>query len=95
MTKSLATKLILLTLFVLAIADARAHAQQRNFVFFLVDDLGKMDIGIEGSQFYETPHIDALAESGMRFNHGYATCQVCSPPTTSGGWRTPSSPLSR
>ena len=50
-----------------------------NFMFFLVDDLGKMDIGIEGSSFYETPHIDALANSGMRFDNGYATCQVCSP----------------
>ena len=53
--------------------------QKLNFLFFLVDDLGKMDIGIEGSSFYETPHIDALANSGMRFQNGYAACQVCSP----------------
>ena len=50
-----------------------------NFVFILADDLGVMDIGIEGSQFYETPHIDNLASRGMRFTQGYATCQVCSP----------------
>lgn len=50
-----------------------------NFVFILADDLGVKDIGIEGSTFYETPHIDDLALRGMRFTQGYATCQVCSP----------------
>jgi arylsulfatase A-like enzyme len=54
-------------------------ARPLNVVFILVDDLGVNDIGIEGSTFYETPHIDQLAASGMRFTQGYATCQVCSP----------------
>jgi arylsulfatase A-like enzyme len=54
-------------------------APQRNFVFILVDDLGLHDLGVEGSTFYETPNIDALARSGMRFENGYAACQVCSP----------------
>ncbi len=55
------------------------RAAPMNVVFFLVDDLGQKDIGIEGSTFYETPNIDKLALSGMRFSHGYATCEVCSP----------------
>ena len=50
-----------------------------NFVFFLVDDLGWADVGCFGSAYHETPHIDALAASGMRFTHGYAACPVCSP----------------
>ena len=50
-----------------------------NFVFFLVDDLGWADLGCYGSSFYETPHIDALRASGMKFTHGYAACPVCSP----------------
>jgi len=50
-----------------------------NIVFILADDLGIKDLSIEGSSFYETPHIDALARSGMRFTNGYSTCQVCSP----------------
>jgi len=50
-----------------------------NFVFILVDDLGKQDLGVEGSTFYETPHIDGLARRSMRFEHGYSACQVCSP----------------
>lgn len=52
---------------------------KRNFVFFLVDDLGRTDLGYTGSTFYETPNIDKLAASGMRFDQGYAACQVCSP----------------
>ena len=52
---------------------------QTNFVFFLVDDLGWPDIGAFGSKFHETPNIDALAASGMKFNYGYAACPVCSP----------------
>lgn len=50
-----------------------------NFVFLLVDDLGWADVGCNGSTFHETPHIDALANSGMRFTNGYAACPVCSP----------------
>jgi arylsulfatase A-like enzyme len=54
-------------------------AGKPNFVFILADDLGRQDMSIEGSTFHETPHIDRLARGGMRFEHGYATCQVCSP----------------
>ena len=56
-----------------------AQAKPMNFVFFLVDDLGWADIGCFGSQFYETPHIDRLAESGTKFTNAYAACPVCSP----------------
>ena len=58
--------------------DAPSTAE-RNFLFILVDDLGCTDLGFEGSTFHETPNIDALAESGMRFDQGYAACRVCSP----------------
>ena len=54
-------------------------AKQTNFLFFLVDDMGWADIGANGSKFHETPHIDRLAASGMRFTQGYAACPVCSP----------------
>ncbi len=50
-----------------------------NVVFILVDDLGKHDLSVEGSRFYETPNIDALAARSLRFHQGYACCQVCSP----------------
>lgn len=51
-----------------------------NVVFFLVDDLGYMDIGANNpGGLYETPHIDRLAASGMRFTDGYVASPVCSP----------------
>jgi arylsulfatase A-like enzyme len=68
-----------LSLVLLLFAAVGIHAKDRNFVFILVDDLGIQDMSVEGSTFYETPHIDRLAKSGMRFSNGYSACQVCSP----------------
>ncbi len=50
-----------------------------NIVVVLVDDLGWMDLGCQGSDYYRTPNIDRLAETGIRFTDGYASCAVCSP----------------
>jgi len=54
-------------------------AERPNVVFILADDLGLHDLSVEGSTFHETPNIDRIAKEGVRFTHGYATCQVCSP----------------
>jgi len=50
-----------------------------NILFILADDLGWRDLSNEGSNFYESPHIDSIAAGGMKFTRGYATCSVCSP----------------
>ncbi|KJD37299.1 sulfatase [Tamlana sedimentorum] len=50
-----------------------------NILFIVVDDLGYADLSVMGSNFYETPNIDALAKAGHIFTNGYATCAVCSP----------------
>ncbi len=73
--------LSILLLFVIASWPAMglADSPRLSFVFFLVDDLGKHDLSCEGSRFYETPRIDALASKSMRFHQGYSCCQVCSP----------------
>ena len=54
-------------------------AERPNVVLILVDDMGMHDLSVEGSTFYQSPNIDKLARSGMRFTQGYATCRVCSP----------------
>ena len=41
--------------------------------------MGARDLSNEGSTFYESPNIDRIANEGMKFTRGYATCQVCSP----------------
>ena len=56
-----------------------APAKKPNFLFLLVDDLGWTDLGCQGSTFYETPNVDRLAATGMRFTNAYAACPVCSP----------------
>ena len=69
-----------LALIALGATALSLHAADRpNILFILADDLGVKDLSIEGSTYYETPHIDRIAKEGMRFTHGYATCQVCSP----------------
>jgi len=61
-------------------AIAEEQESPTNFVILLADDLGYMDVGCNNPDtFYETPNIDRLAESGMRFTDGYAACPVCSP----------------
>lgn len=60
-------------------AAVAAAERPPNIVFFLVDDMGWSDVGVFGSTFYETPHIDALAEQGVRFTSAYAATHVCSP----------------
>ena len=44
---------------------AVAFGAQPNVIFIMADDLGWRDTAVYGSAFYETPHIDALAKSGM------------------------------
>ena len=63
----------------LAAPGAAQEPTRPNFLFILVDDLGRQDLSCEGSAFYETPNIDRIAHSAMRFSNGYSTCQVCSP----------------
>ncbi len=56
-----------------------AETRRPNVVFFLVDDMGWVDSGVYGSQYYETPHIDRLASRGMLFTNAYAANPLCSP----------------
>ena len=60
-------------------AHSNAEETRPNVIVFLIDDLGWMDIGVNGSAFYETPQIDALAASGINFNRSYSANPVCSP----------------
>ncbi len=56
-----------------------ADLNSSNFLFILVDDLGWADLGCYGSNFYETPNIDKLANQGVKFTNAYAASSVCSP----------------
>ena len=60
-------------------AEETDLARPPNVIFILADDLGWADTGVYGSQFFETPHIDALAQRGMTFTNAYAAAAICSP----------------
>ncbi|WP_269714818.1 sulfatase family protein [Caulobacter sp. NIBR2454] len=61
-------------------ADARAQSATRpNIVMIVSDDHGRDDIGAYGSRTVRTPHIDALAREGLRFDNAFAATSSCSP----------------
>ena len=73
-------KYILTTLFSLFLGSIlNAKNSQPNIILFYVDDLGWMDLGIQGSEFYETPAIDKLATQGVRFTQAYTAHPRCVP----------------
>lgn len=55
-----------------------AAEKKPNILLIMADDVGSDAIGCYGGQSHPTPHIDALAAGGMKFDHGYAM-PVCHP----------------
>lgn len=65
---------------VLSLYAAGGYAQGKpNIILIFADDLGYTGLSSYGSRYYETPHIDKLAERGMKFTQGYACATVCAP----------------
>ncbi|MEZ4699157.1 MAG: sulfatase [Rhodothermales bacterium] len=50
-----------------------------NIVLIMIDDLGWMDLRVQGNPLLDTPVLDRLAAEGMRFTDAYAAAPVCSP----------------
>jgi len=63
-------------LFLVAVAPA---AERPNIIFLLADDLGWGDLGAFSGRLTLTPHLDQLAEDGVRLTNYYATSAVCTP----------------
>ena len=76
---------ILITSSLLVASGINLYAQEGvgqkrpNIVFILADDLGWKDLSCYGNPFNETPNLDKLAKSGIRFTQAYAACPVSSP----------------
>lgn len=62
-----------------AASTSASAADPPNVVFILADDLGWTDLGCQGSKYYETPNIDRLAKSGLRFTSAYSCGPNCQP----------------
>jgi len=63
---------------ILAIAVVANGKERPNIVMIMADDFGYECVGANGSEMYETPHLDALAAGGMRFRHAHAQ-PICTP----------------
>ncbi|MFC2102307.1 arylsulfatase [Bacteroidota bacterium] len=50
-----------------------------NIILILADDLGYGELGCYGQKLIETPNIDKLAASGLRFTQAYCGSPVCAP----------------
>ena len=63
----------------LAAIAAAPPAPRPNVVLIVADDLGYGELGAYGGTEIPTPHLDRLAEEGVRFTQGYVTASVCAP----------------
>jgi len=73
---------ISMILSVLISACDAPRPEKPNVVLILADDLGWQDVkcyDIDEPSPYETPHIDQLAEKGIKFWQAYSPATVCSP----------------
>lgn len=50
-----------------------------NIIYIMADDLGYGDVGFNGQDKIRTPHLDAMARSGVVFTNHYAGSPVCGP----------------
>ena len=69
-------------LLVLSFAHAENKADRAdkpNIILIMADDLGWMDLHVQGNPNLDTPNLDRLASQGMRFTDAYAAAPVCTP----------------
>ncbi|MFH1715751.1 MAG: sulfatase-like hydrolase/transferase, partial [Planctomycetota bacterium] len=60
-------------------AAQRSNAKPPNVIIIFADDQGYRDLGCYGSPNIKTPHIDRMAEEGVRFTDFYVGAPICSP----------------
>ena len=58
---------------------ASRTATPPNIIIIVADDLGYGDLGSYGGQSIKTPHIDSLANDGIRFTDFHSSDSVCTP----------------
>ena len=79
-------RFVLAILFILTTAPLTA-AERPNFIIIYVDDLGWADTSVQmmdsdpesASDFHQTPHLEKLAQRGMKFSCAYAPAPTCTP----------------
>ena len=70
-----ALNVFFLSLFSASVATAR----KPNVIIIFTDDQGTIDMNCYGAKDLVTPHMDRLAQRGVRFTQFYSAAPVCSP----------------
>jgi arylsulfatase A-like enzyme len=60
-------------------ASLTSLAEKPNLIVIMTDDMGYNDVGFNGGTEIPTPHIDTIADQGVRFTNGYVSYPVCGP----------------
>lgn len=55
------------------------HENMPNVILLMADDLGYGDLAGYGNPTVSTPHLDDMANSGVKFTRFYSAAPVCSP----------------
>jgi len=73
-------RLFCLSVFLFFSATCFGQQKKPNVIYILADDLGIGDVSVfNASGKINTPNIDALAKSGMRFTDAHSGSAVCTP----------------
>ncbi len=62
-----------------SIGLSNSGSRRPSVVLIVADDAGYADFGAFGDPEMPTPHIDSIADNGIRFTQGYNAASVCSP----------------
>jgi len=54
-------------------------SERPNVILLMSDDQGGGDVGFNGNDQIQTPHLDEMASQGVKFDRFYAASPLCSP----------------
>ncbi len=60
-------------------SESLRDSSRPNIILMMADDLGYGDTGFNGNTIIKTPHLDQMAQDGVKLTHFYAGNSVCSP----------------
>lgn len=59
--------------------DGNDRPEAPNIIFVMADDIGWGELGVYGNTTIQTPALDSMANSGLRFTDAYTNGCVCAP----------------
>ncbi len=59
--------------------NVSSKEQKPNIIFIMTDDHSKRAMSAYSHDLIETPHLDKIAEKGIKFNNAFVTNSICGP----------------